>query len=124
MIEDREYLFSTDSFNRPVTVEKESAVGIRLLELLMMDPGSNPLHPAMGVGIRNYRYGINTLSDLENRIKDQIKTYLPMYQVDDITLIQTPDKILNIEIRVDGNTYRFNSAETENPITLDEIDNA
>ncbi|MBR6289304.1 MAG: hypothetical protein IKR19_08215 [Acholeplasmatales bacterium] len=124
MIQNREYLFSTDSFNRPVTVERESAVGVRLLELLMMDPGSNPLHPNMGVGIRNYRYGINTLSDLENRIRDQIKTYLPMYQVDDLVLVQTPDKILNIEIRIEGNTYRFNSEDTDNPIRLSDIDNA
>ena len=121
MIQNREYLFSTDSFNRPTTVEQEPAVGIRLLELLMMDPGSNPLHPAMGVGIRNYRYGINSISDLENRIRDQIRTYLPMYQVDDVTLVLTPDKILNIEIRVEGNTYRFNSSDTDNPIKLDDL---
>lgn len=123
MIKNKEYLFSTDSFNKPTSVEDEPAIGVRLLELLMMDPGSNPLHPNMGVGIRNYRYGINTLSDLENRITNQIKTYLPMYQVDNVSIIRTPDKILNIEIQVEGNTYRFNSAGTDNPISLADIDN-
>lgn len=117
----REYLLSVDSFNKPIKVEGEPAVGLRLLELLMMDPGSNPLHPDMGVGIRNYRYGINNLSDLENRISDQIKTYLPMYQADEVSIINTPDKILNIEIRIGENVYDFNSGDTNNPIYLNDL---
>ena len=121
MIQNREYVFSTDNFNRPTTVEKEPAIGLRLLELIMMDPGSNPLHPNMGVGIRNYRYGINTLTDLENRISEQIRTYLPMYELENVSLLRTPDKILNVEIKVEGNTYRFNSADTDNPISISDI---
>lgn len=121
MIQNREYVFSTDSFNKPTVVEDQPAVGLRLLELIMMEPGSNPLHPDMGVGIRNYRYGINTLTDLEKRIGDQIRTYLPMYQLENVALIRTPDKILNIEIKVEGATYQFNSANTDNPISLEDI---
>lgn len=117
----REYLPSVDSFNRPLVVNEESAVGLRLLELLMMEPGSNPLHPDMGVGIRNYRYGINTLSDMENRIREQIKTYLPTSQVDNVVLLRTPDKVLNIEIRIGEDVYNFNSGDTANPITLDDL---
>lgn len=120
-IKRREYLCTIDPFNRPLIVNDESAIGLRLLELLMMDPGSNPLHPDMGVGIRNYRYGINTLSDLENRIRDQIKTYLPTSQLDEVAIIRTPDKVLNIEIRIGESVYNFNSGDTNNPISLADL---
>lgn len=120
----REYIYAADSFKKPIIVNDEPAVGLRLLELLMMDPGSNPLKPDMGVGIRNYRYGIKSMSDLENRIKTQIKTYLPMYQVDKVSLVRTPDKILNVEIQVQGIVYRFDSGTTDNPISLEDLDNS
>ena len=120
-IKRREYLCSIDNFNRPTVVDDESAVGLRLLALLMMEPGSNPLHPDMGVGIRNYRYGINTLSDLEDRIRDQIKTYLPMSQLDNVAIVRTPDKVLNIEIKIGEEIFNFNSADTANPISIADL---
>ena len=121
MIKNNEYICSVNRFNRPVVLYDTEAIGQRLMELIMMNPGSNPLHPEMGVGIRTYRYGINNLEDLRDRIEDQIATYLPMYQTSDIALILTPDKVLSVEITIGDIVYTYNSAETNNPITLDDI---
>ncbi len=120
-VKNREYIFSIDNFNKPVVAEGEMSMGVRLLELIMMEPGSNPLHPEMGVGIRNYRFGIHNLHDLEERITNQIETYLPMAELTNVTILRTPDKVLNIEIEIAGNVYRFDSGSTANPVVLDDI---
>lgn len=121
MIKDREYLCSINKFNKPVQVEGQKAIGYRLMELITMDPGDNPLHPEMGVGLRSFRYGIDNLSNLEKKIAEQIDQYLPMYRVTDIALVISPDKILSVEISIGDMTYVYDSAETNNPITIDEI---
>ena len=121
MVKNREYLCSVNNFNRPVVINDTQAIGYRLMELIMMDPGDNPLHPEMGVGLRSYRYGINTLKDLENRIAEQIATYLPMYQASNIALVLTPDKVLSVEITVGDTIYSYNTADTNNPITLEDL---
>jgi hypothetical protein len=120
-VKQREYLLTVDEFSNPQVVEGKSAVALLLSRLILLEPGSDPLHPDMGVGIRNYRYGINTLSDLENRIRDQIKTYLPTSQLDEVAIIRTPDKVLNIEIRIGESIYNFNSGDTNNPISLADL---
>lgn len=120
-VKNREYIFSIDSFNKPVKAEDEMSMGLRLLELIMMEPGSNPLHPEMGVGIRNYRFGITNLTDLENRITNQIETYLPDAQLNNVAILRTPDKVLNVEIEIAGNVYKFDSGSTANPVTIDDI---
>ena len=79
MIKEREYLCSVDKFNKPVVRTKQSAIALLLLRLIILEPGSDPLHPDMGVGIRRYRYTMNTLNELKQRIKDQIDTYIPCF---------------------------------------------
>ena len=123
-IQDREYLFTINDFNEPKVVNGSEAVGLRLTNLLLMNPGSDPLHPEMGVGLKNYRYGLSVLDQLRDRISDQIKTYLPMYTGADVQIIRTPDKVCNIEITVDGVTYVYDSKSAPIPIGLEDIVNS
>jgi hypothetical protein len=123
-IQDKEYLFTINDFNEPKVVNGSEAVGLRLTNLLLMNPGSDPLHPEMGVGLKNYRYGLSVLDQLRDRISDQIKTYLPMYTAVDVQIIRTPDKVCNIEITVDGVTYVYDSKSAPIPIGLEEIVNS
>lgn len=122
-IQDREYLFTINDFNEPKVVNGSEAVGLRLTNLLLMNPGSDPLHPEMGVGLKNYRYGLSVLDQLRDRISDQIKTYLPMYAGADVQIIRTPDKVCNIEITVDGVVYVYDSKSAPIPIGLEDIVN-
>jgi hypothetical protein len=87
-----------------------------------MNPGDNPLHPEMGVGLRDYRYGINTITDLEQRIYDQIDTYLPMYRIANVALFLSPEKILSVEIVIGDTTYVYDTNDTGNPVRLDDIE--
>lgn len=120
-IKNREYTFSVDSFNKPIVVTGNDAIGTKLMQLIMMEPGDDPLHPDMGVGIKTYRYSVNTLNDLKRRVEDQIATYLPMYQSVNVAILRTPDKVVNIEINLGDITYVYDSASMSKPITLDDI---
>jgi hypothetical protein len=121
MIVDKEYTSSIDQYKKPKVINGQSAIGYRLMELITMNPGDNPLHPEMGVGLRNFRYSVNTISKLQERIKDQIDTYLPMYIVTDIALVISPDKILSIEIAIGPTTFVYDTADTDKPVTIDDL---
>ena len=41
----KEYLLTTDEFRNPKVLEGAKAIGILLVRLLLMEPGTNPLHP-------------------------------------------------------------------------------
>lgn len=120
-VKQREYLFSVNEFNEPKKVENKSAIALLLVRLIMMDPGSDPLHPDMGVGIRNYRYSADNLEDLRSRVQTQIETYLPEFQNVNVAIIRTPDKVCNIEISIDDITYVYDSSTAPIPITLDDV---
>lgn len=120
-VKQREYLFSVNEFNEPKKVEDKSAIALLLVRLIMMDPGSDPLHPDMGVGIRNYRYSADNLEELRTRVQTQIETYLPEFQNADVAIIRTPDKVCNIEISIDDITYVYDSSTAPIPISLDDV---
>ena len=120
-IVDREYSFGIDRFNNPNVINGKDAIGTRLMELMMMEPGDDPLHPDMGVGIQSYRYSINNTEPLRKRIEEQIATYLPFYQGVTVTLIITPDKICNVEIVIEDTTYVYDSGTSSKPIKLSDI---
>lgn len=120
-IKQREYLFSVNEFNEPAVLTGKSAIGLMLVRLIMMDPGSNPLHPTMGVGIRKYRYGINNTEELRKKVQEQIETFLPCYQNATVAIIVTPDKVCNIEIAINDIVYVYDSSIAPIPITLSDI---
>ena len=120
-IVNKEYSFGVNSFNRPATVSGQNAIGARLMELITMEPGDDPLHPDMGVGINTFRFGLENLEDLRTRVSDQIDTYLPFYQNVDVAIILTPDKVYNIEITIGDTVYTYDSKSTSKPIKLDDM---
>ena len=115
-LKNREYLLSVDQYNNPYTVEGSEAVALNLVRLLLLEPNSDPLRPDMGVGLKNYRYAL-TLDELNNRIADQIATYLPQYQNAKVNIIRTNDRVANIEISINDVTYIYDS--TTMPISID-----
>ena len=104
----KEYCLSLDNFNRPAELNGGEAVAYLIARLIMLEPGSDPLHPTMGVGLVS--------------IKNQISIWLPDFVSDtDISLIVTPDKVLNVEIILKSTEeiYTFSVNPTEH--TLSEI---
>lgn len=120
-IKEREYLFSVNKFNEPEVLKNHRAIGMLLFRLILLDPGSDPLHPEMGVGIRNYRYAVGKLDELKTRVQDQIDTYLPCFKSAQVEIVQTPDHLCNIEITIDGVLYEYKSDEAPVKISLEDI---
>ena len=120
-IKDKEYSFSVDRYNKPAEVSGLPAIGMRLLELITMEPGDDPLHPDMGVGIKSYRYSLKELDQLQKRVEDQIKTYLPMYQSVKVETTITPDKMINLKINLGNNSFIYDSGSSIKPITLTDV---
>ena len=120
MVKEREYLFSVDQYNKPKVYTKKQAIGLMLVRLILLNPGSDPLHPEMGVGIKNYRYTMNTLEDLRRRVEDQINTYLPCFRSSNVSIVQTDNHVCNIEITIDDTIYVYDSKEAPVPIVIDD----
>ena len=118
MIKEREYLFSVNKFNKPVVYDKKRAIGLLLIRLILLEHGSDPFRPDMGVGIKNYRYAMGRLDELKDRVKNQIETYLPCFSSTNVSIVQTPNHLCNIEITIDDTIYVYDSNEAPIPITL------
>lgn len=120
-IKNKEYCCSVDRLNRPVVMTGNDAIGTRLMNLIMMEPGDDPLHPDMGVGLKHYRYGLENIDELKERVESQISTYLPFYQNSTVAIIVTPDKICNIEITLGDTVFVYDSSKVSKPVVLEDL---
>lgn len=119
----KEYLISTNDFKRPKIVYGKKAIGVLIVRLLLLEPGTNPMRPEMGVGLASkYRYMFpDRLADLKRDIYDQLDKYLFPYKNIQITM-SIVDKELRMDITIDDNTYKYVTIEQEdNTITIKEL---
>lgn len=122
-VEAKEYLFSISEFKEPKIVKDREAIALLLVRLIMMDPGTDPLHPTMGLGLRkNYRYTVNKLDELKSNLQNQLDTFLPEFHNTNINIVITPEKLCNIEITINNVVYVYESATAPIPITLSDIE--
>lgn len=120
-----EYLLTTDSFKTPTEVTGKRAKAVLITRLLLLEPGTNPLHPNMGVGIGSkYRFiTTDDLPELKLRIEKQIAAYLPLLQGNQVLLEINNDNYLVIKIIVDSTAYVYNTYESETPVQLSDLNN-
>jgi len=104
-----EYFLGTNEFNRPTVYTDVDATYTLLIRLILLDPGTYPTHPRMGVGlVSRYRYAKDSeLTKLSNDIEDQIATYLPQFTSVSVELTLTTTKDLFIQIIIDGVAYEL-----------------
>lgn len=124
----KEYLLTTDEFDNPKVVTGSYAIGLLILRLLLSEPGHNPLHPDMGVGLGpKYRYILESqMGELQDRISDQVHTYLPseFMTVSDISMTINEDKYLCIRIVVNNEAYIYDTQESNTPVQLSDLMNS
>lgn len=109
---EQEMLLSVDEFNKPKVLKGKDAIGTLLVRLIQLEPGTFASRPKMGVGLlSNYRYcDEGKALELQDHIRDQIKTYLPEYQGVQVATKLNPAGSLLIDITIDKTLYRY---ETE-----------
>ena len=108
----QEMVLSVNSFKTPKILEGKEAIGILLVRLIQLEPGTIASRPKMGVGLlSNYRFcDEDKALQLQDHIKDQIRTYLPEFQgVQVATKLNSNGKLI-IDITIDKTLYRY---ETE-----------
>lgn len=102
-----EYYLGIDEFNHPKVYTNEDATYTLLKKLILLEPGTYPTRPEMGVGlISKYRYGeADILTILRDNIKEQIEQYLPQFHNVEVRLLLTKSKELQIEIIINQTVY-------------------
>ena len=115
----KEYVIGTNDFNQPEEYLGKKAVGLLVERLLLLEPGTDPMRPEMGVGlVSKYRYMFpDKLNELKNNVADQLERYLFPYQTVNIKF-SAKNKELTIDITVDDYTYKYVTAEQENNKTV------
>ena len=121
----KEYLLTTNEFMVPDSVKGSDAYGLLLLRLLLLQPGQNPLHPGMGVGLGpKYRFITeDNMNMLQDRVQEQIDTYLSH----DFTVKTTvymeikPSHYLKIIITANDTDYIYDTEDSDTPIELSDL---
>ncbi len=121
----KEYLLTTNEFMVPDSVKGSDAYGLLLLRLLLLQPGQNPLHPGMGVGLGpKYRFITeDNMNMLQDRVQNQIDTYLSQ----DFTVKTTvymeikPSHYLKIIITANDTDYIYDTEDSDTPIELSDL---
>ena len=91
----REYLLDADNFNKPMVLEDKQAIAALLTRLILLEPGTNPLFPTMGVGlVSKYRYLFKDAEPkLKEDIRNQIATFLPEADCTNVNLVYNDLKL-------------------------------
>lgn len=119
-----EYNISTDHFNMPEVIKNREAVGLLISRLILLEPGTNPNRPEMGVGLVSHFREMfpNDLASLKRRIASQLSTYLPQYANAKIELTAAPNDQLTFKITIDDMVFKYVTVEQEdNKVTLSEL---
>lgn len=111
-----EGIFSTNKYNMPTVLEGREELSILIIRLLLLEPGSNPLHPEMGVGViqRYSNCEHEDLPDLEAEIEKQILIYLPMYQHAEVK-VSLENTILKLSVIIDDTLFNFTTSDNPAP---------
>lgn len=116
----KEYFLSIDNLSKPKVVTGQEAIAYLLIRLLLLNPGSDPLHPDMGVGLEDFRFCVGREQELQERIKEQIRTYLTEFAFSEVKIVEiTAEKICNIEITVGNTVYIYDSSTMPIQLSLD-----
>ncbi len=105
----KEHLLGINEFNKPKVVNGPIAVCYKIIELILMRPGTYPTRPYMGIGlVENFRYTFtDKIDELQALTEEQIRIYLPEFDSVKVTYdtVLERDKILIIHIFVDDAVY-------------------
>lgn len=85
----KELSLSINPFNKPQEYSGTKAWANQICALIMLEPGTYPSMPTMGVGLGRYEYAtIDTVkSTLVDEIRKQVSIYLPDVPLKDVEII-------------------------------------
>lgn len=105
-----EYLISVDNYKKPKVVSGNKGNYYFILRLMIMEVGTNPLFPLMGLGLRRRCRFIteDEIPDIQIELNKQIETYLPDLMITNISM-EMDNGTLRITISSDEEQYNYSS---------------
>ena len=115
VIKIKEYGLSTNSFKQPKEYEDTDAIFVLIKRLILLNPGTYPNHPNMGVGLfKNWKFAdMDDMGLLRNEIEKQILEYLPQFQLSEVSITKKGEKELAISIQVENIIYTMETTDGE-----------
>lgn len=115
VIKIKEYGLSTNSFKQPKEYEDADAIFVLIKRLILLNPGTYPNHPNMGVGLfKNWKFAdMDDMGLLRNEIEKQILEYLPQFQLSEVSITKKGEKELAILIQVENIIYTMETTDGE-----------
>lgn len=115
VIKIKEYGLSTNSFKQPKEYENADAIFVLIKRLILLNPGTYPNHPNMGVGLfKNWKFAdMDDMGLLRNEIEKQILEYLPQFQLSEVSITKKGEKELAISIQVENIIYTMETTDGE-----------
>jgi len=109
----KEFILEVGSFKRAKEVGGKVSLARKIQTLLLMDPGTMPNMPEMGVGLSDFRFeGLDdtTLNLVRKRVEEQVRRYIPDANLDSVSIFadRGPDgkySTLRLEFTVSGEPY-------------------
>lgn len=117
-------MLSIDDFNKPKILKDNDAVAVLLVRLILLEPGTLPTHPTLGVGvISRFRYcDTDKLLELENVVKQQIQVFIPEFANVQVKA-ESKGKELYIRINIAGITYQLVTDFDKGTVSLTDMIN-
>jgi hypothetical protein len=102
-----ELQFGLNSFDTPAENSGIKAWVRLISQLCFIVPGSYQSVPAMGIGIQNYDFSMidNIQDDLEDKITEQVRTYLPDIPFDSVEIRRLSDTYPDVLLILFNFTY-------------------
>ena len=115
----KEYNLTTNEYNRPDEYVGKKAIGLLVVRLLLLEPGTDPMRPEMGIGLPTiFRYLLpERLPDLKKEIATQLAIYLPQYQAVQVDLSLENNQLF-VKISVDDDIYKYVLEEQKDKDTV------
>ena len=91
----KELSLDFDNFNQPAIKEDNLALAQLILNLLIMQPGTYPDTPEMGIDIASYLFeflNTDTITKIQNKIEEQIDLYIPSNNIQKILVMKNNNK--------------------------------
>ena len=103
-------LLSIDDFDTPKVIKNLELMNLKIIRLLLLEPGTYPDQPDRGFGLQSkYRYMTfdeSTLLEFKMDLKRCIDTWLPIASDVDV-YISVKNKVLNIGVKADEVFYEY-----------------
>lgn len=76
----KELILDSDPLGRPIEREGLEALAQTVQNIILIEPGTYPNQPDLGVGISRYMFEIlddATINDIQDRINEQVEMFIP-----------------------------------------------